>query len=127
MGNARIQLFVGREAFPSITCPIYNYLDLDTWLHVLLKCKQHHIYAFQTKRHTTTKWELRKFIVASKKSKCYVLMNASTFNNDPPEIPSPMAITLHMWPTKMSLQCKIKTKPSICELPNQALPPTGTS
>ena len=35
MGNARKQLFFGREAFPSITCSICDSIDPDTWLHVL--------------------------------------------------------------------------------------------
>ena len=48
MGNARKQLFFGREAFPSITCSIYDSIDPNTWLHVLLKCRQHHIHAFRT-------------------------------------------------------------------------------
>jgi hypothetical protein len=39
MGHARKQLFFGREAFPSRTCPICNSTDADTWLHVPLKCK----------------------------------------------------------------------------------------
>jgi hypothetical protein len=39
MGHARKQLFFGREAFPSRTCPICNSTDADTWLHVQLKCK----------------------------------------------------------------------------------------
>src|ERR1700738_2827993 len=56
-----------------------------TWLHVLLKCKQHHIHALRTKRHNKAVWELRKLIVSSKKSRCYILMNVGTFNNDPPE------------------------------------------
>ena len=30
MGNARKQLFFGREAYPSITCSICNSLELDT-------------------------------------------------------------------------------------------------
>ena len=34
VGNARKQLFFGREAFPSITCPICNSPNPDTWLHV---------------------------------------------------------------------------------------------
>ena len=85
MRNARKQLFFGREAFSSITCPICNSLDPDTWLHVLLKCKQHHIHALRTKRHNKALWELRKLIVASNKSSCYVLMNAGTYNNNPPE------------------------------------------
>jgi ribonuclease HI len=40
MGHARKQLFFGRTAYPSHTCPICNSLEADTWLHVLLKCKQ---------------------------------------------------------------------------------------
>ena len=42
--------FVGREAYPLITCPICNLLDVDTWLHVLLQCKQQHIHALITKK-----------------------------------------------------------------------------
>jgi hypothetical protein len=38
MGNARKQLFFGIERFPTITCPICNSLEADTWLHLLLKC-----------------------------------------------------------------------------------------
>lgn len=37
MGNAKKQLFLGKEAFPSITCFICNCADRDTWLHVFLK------------------------------------------------------------------------------------------
>ena len=37
MGQARKQLFFGREAYPSKTCPICNSSNADTWLHVLLK------------------------------------------------------------------------------------------
>ena len=51
MDNARKQLFFGREAYPSITCSICNSLEPDTWLHVLLNCKQNHIHALRTKRH----------------------------------------------------------------------------
>jgi hypothetical protein len=51
MGHARKQLFFGRTAYPSITCPICNSPDADTWLHVLLKCKQQHIHALITTRH----------------------------------------------------------------------------
>ena len=64
MGNARKQLFFGREVFSSITCPICDSTDPDTWLHVFLKCKQHHIHALRTKRHNKATWELRKLIVS---------------------------------------------------------------
>lgn len=50
-GNARKQLFFGIQRFPSCTCSICNSTDIDTWLHVLLKCKHHHIHALRTKRH----------------------------------------------------------------------------
>jgi len=85
MGNAMKQLFFGRASFPSITCPICNSLDPDTWLHILLKCKQHHIHALRIKRHNKAVWELRKLIVASKKSRCYILMNVGTYNNNAPK------------------------------------------
>ena len=61
MGNAKKQLFFGKEAFLSITCPICNPPDPDTWLHVLLECKQHHIHATgrslhcQVENHVRTK------------------------------------------------------------------------
>ena len=35
MGNARKQLFFGRETYSSITCSICNSLEPDTWLHIL--------------------------------------------------------------------------------------------
>ena len=39
MENAMKPLFLGREVFPSITCPIFNSPNPNTWLHVLLMCK----------------------------------------------------------------------------------------
>ena len=85
MGNARKQLFFSRETYPSITCSICNSLEPDTWLHVLLNCKQSHIHALQTKRHNKAVWTLRKLIVSSKHSRCFIRMNAGTFNESTPE------------------------------------------
>ena len=85
MGNARKQLFFGREAYPSITCSICNFLEPGTWLHVFLNCRQSHIHALRTKRHNKAVWTLRKLIVLSKHSRCYILMNAGTFNDNPSE------------------------------------------
>ena len=62
MGNARKQLFFGRERFPSITCSICTSADANTWLHVLLKCNHHHIHAIRVKRHNKVVWELRTLI-----------------------------------------------------------------
>ena len=85
MGNAKKQLFFGREAYPSVTCSICNSLEPDTWLHVLLNCKQNHIHAFRIKKHNKIVWALRKFIVSCKHFRCYILMNVGTFNDNPPE------------------------------------------
>ena len=112
MGNARKQLFFGREAYPSITCSICNSLEPNTWLDVLLNCKQSHIYALQIKRHNKVVWTLRKLIVSSKHSRCYILMNAGTFNDNPPEY----MVSLWKLPCTCSLQrchCNARFKPDI--------------
>ena len=79
-GSHRKQLFFGREAFPSRTCPICNSTYVDAWLHVLLKCKQQHIHALITKIHNKAIWEMRKLIVSTRISRHYILMNAWTHN-----------------------------------------------
>jgi hypothetical protein len=83
MGHARKQLLVGREAYPSNTCPIYNSLDADAWLHVLFKCKQQHIHVLITKRHNKAVWEIRKIIISNKISRHYTFINAGTYNGLP--------------------------------------------
>ena len=85
MGHARKQLFFGRIAYPSHTCPICNTQEADTWLHVLLKCKQQHIHALITKRHNKAVWEIRKLLISNKKTRYYTLMNACTYNELPQE------------------------------------------
>ena len=66
MGHATKQLFFGRIAYPSHTCPICNSLDAGTWLHVLLNCKQQHIHALITKRHNKAVWEICKLLISNK-------------------------------------------------------------
>jgi hypothetical protein len=85
MGQAIKQTFFGRQRFPTITCPICNSYEPDTWLHVLLTCKQQHIHSRHVKRHNKAIWKIRKLLISSEKSRCYTLMNASTFNNNPHE------------------------------------------
>ena len=85
VGNVRKQLFLGREACSLITCSICNSLEPDMWLHILLNCRQSHIHAFRTKRHNKAICALKKLIVSSKHSRCYILMNTGTLNNNPPE------------------------------------------
>ena len=76
MGHARKQLYFGREAYPSYA---------DTWLHILLKCKQQHIHALITKRHNKAVWEIRKLILSTKISRHHTLMNVGTHNELPQE------------------------------------------
>ena len=85
MDQARKQLFFGIEAYPSKTCPICNSSNADTWLHVLLKCKQQYIHALITKRHNKVVWETSKLILSTKISRHYTLMNAGTHNELPQE------------------------------------------
>ena len=126
MGNARKQLFFGRETHPSITCSICNSLEPDTWLHVLLKCRQNHIHALRIKRHNKAVWALRKLIVSSKNSRCYIRMNAGTFNENPRENTVPPWLLL----CTCGLQrchCNARLKPDIIcvkRLPYQANSPT---
>lgn len=51
-----------------MTCPISNLYKLDTWLHVLITCRQQHIHSLHIKRHNQALWELRKLLISSKKS-----------------------------------------------------------
>ena len=126
MANARKQLFFGREAYPSITCSICNSLKPDTWLHVLLNCKQSYIYALCTKRHNKAVWALRNFLVLSKHSTCYILMNVGTFNDNPLE----NTVPTWLLPCTCGLQrchCNARFKPDIIcvkGLSYQANPPT---
>ena len=112
MGHARKQLFFGREAFPSRTCPICNSTDAETWLHVLLKCKQQHIHALITKRHNKAVWEIRRLILTNKISRHYTLMNAGTHNDTPQENTVPPWLL----PCTCSTQrchCNARLKPDI--------------
>ena len=79
MGQARKQTFFGRQRFPTITCPICNSYEHDTWLHALLTCRQQHIHSLHVKSHNKAVWEIMKLLISSENSRCYTLMNASSF------------------------------------------------
>ena len=127
MDNVRKQLFFGRGAYPSITCSICNSLEPDKWLRILLNCRQSHIYAPRIKRHNKAVWALRKLIALSKHSRCSILMNAGTFNNNPPK----NTIPTWLLPCTCNLQrchCNARFKPDILcikGLPYQANPPNN--
>ena len=106
MGHARKQLFFGRNSYPSNACPICNSLEANTWLHVLLECKQQHIHVLITNRHNRSVWEIHKLLVSNKVTRHYILMNAGIYNELPQEntIPTWLLIYMHMRHPKMPLQ-----------------------
>ena len=110
--HARMQLLFGNEAYPLKTCPICNSSDADTWLHVLLKCKQHHIHALITKRHNKVVWEIRKLVFSSKISRHCTLMNARTQY----ELPQENTVPTWLLPCTCGTQrchCNAMLKPDI--------------
>ena len=92
-----------------------------------INCRQNHIHALRIKRHNKAVWALRKLIVSSKHSRCYILMNAGIFNDNPPENIVLPWLLLHT----CSLQrchCNARFKPDIIcvkGLPYQANPPNN--
>ena len=72
-------------SYISQTMSQYILMWSDTWLHVLLTCKQQHIHSLHVKRHNKAVWEIRKLLISSEKSRCYILMNVGSFNNAPQE------------------------------------------
>ena len=109
-----------------MTCSIWNSLEPDTWLHVLQNCKQRHIHVLQTKKHNKALWALRKLLPSSQHSRCYIRMNAGTFNENPSE----NIVPPWLLPCTCDLQrchCNARCKPDILcvsGLPYQANSPT---
>ena len=51
----------------------YSHVDNNTYTH------------FTLKKHNKVVWERIKLLISPKKSLCYTLINAGTFNNNPPK------------------------------------------
>jgi hypothetical protein len=84
MDNARKHLSWPLQ-YLNTTCSLCNTNEIDTWPHVLLCFPQSCLHALCVKRHNKVVWKLRKLIVSSPLSRCYTLMNAGRFNNNPPD------------------------------------------
>jgi hypothetical protein len=82
MGNARKHLF-WQHKYSTPNYTTCNNQEKDTWVHVLFKCTQSHLYTLQVKRHTSDVWEIHKVLLASTISCCFILVNANTFHNNP--------------------------------------------
>jgi hypothetical protein len=127
MDNARKQLFFGPIIYPSITCSICNSLEPNTWKHFLLSCHHSHIHALRIKCHNKVVWEIRKLITQHKHSRCFLLMNAGTFNEALPDNTVPSWLVQC---TCQHFQChyNARYKPNILcvqGLPYHSPPPNG--
>jgi ribonuclease HI len=75
MGNARKHLF-WNELFPNINCSLCRMIQPDTWLHILLCCKEPNIHRLRISRHNKAVHEIRKLLISNTKSRCFTLVNA---------------------------------------------------
>jgi hypothetical protein len=75
MGNARKHLFWS-EFFPNINCLLCRMIQPDTWLHILLCCKEPRIYKLCINKHNKAIHEIRKLLISNTKSQCFTLVNA---------------------------------------------------
>ena len=82
MGNGRKELFLDREMYRSITCCMCNSVEPQTLLHVLLNCRASRIHDLGRERHNKAVWVVRELPIKSKHYRCYILMNAGTFNDN---------------------------------------------
>jgi hypothetical protein len=48
----------------------------DTWLHILLCCKEPHIHKLRINRHNKAVHEIWKLLISDTKSRCFTLVNA---------------------------------------------------
>jgi hypothetical protein len=75
MGNARKYLF-WNELFPNINYLLCRMIQPDTWLRILLCCKEPHIYKLCINRHNKAVHEIQKLLISNTKSRCFTLVNA---------------------------------------------------
>jgi hypothetical protein len=75
MGNARKHLFWS-ELFPNINCSLCRMIQPDTWLHILLCCKEPNIHKLHISRHNKAVHKIRKLLISNTKSRCFTLVNA---------------------------------------------------
>ena len=96
MGNTRKHLFWPNQ-FPNPKCTLCPTQSINTWTHVLLNYTQHHLHAIRTQCHNKVVWEIRKLLLSHPTSRNSILMNAGTFNNNPPEntVPHCSCHTIH--------------------------------
>ena len=111
--------------FLNPTCSLCNANLIDIWPHVLLCYTQQHIHALHIQRHNKVVWKIKKLLLSYPSIRYFILMNAGTFNNNPPEN------TIPPWLLACSCNidrchCNAKFKPDILHvigLTYQSQPP----
>jgi hypothetical protein len=121
---------------PLLASPFsFNYLPLcrcnepDTWLHVLLRCTHPIIHGLRTKRHNKAVWAICKLLVSTAKTQCFILMNAGTYNDSPPDNSIPEWLLPCTCQTPRC-HCNSRLRPDILCLeghPYGSTPPPGPS
>jgi hypothetical protein len=112
LGNARKQLFFGPILYPSITCPICNSLEIDTWPHILFNCKNSQIHVLRIKRHNKAVSEIIKLLVSSSHFRSLILMNAGIYDATPPNNTVPPWLLPCVCQTT-HCHCDVRLKPDI--------------
>jgi hypothetical protein len=89
----------------------------DTWLHVLLCCKEPNIHRLRISRHNKAVHEIRKLLISNTKSRCFTLINArksdgQTQENTVPNWLLPSVPCSYNNQTQRC-QCNAKLKPDI--------------
>jgi hypothetical protein len=75
MGNTRKHLF-WNELFPNINCSLCRMIEPDTWLHILLCCKEPNIHKLHINKHNKAVHKIQKLLISNTKSRCFTLVNA---------------------------------------------------
>ena len=113
MGNARKHLF-WNEIFPNINCSLCRMIQLDTWLHILLCCKEPHIRKLYISRHNKAVHEIHKLLISNTKSCCFTLVNAGKIDGQTHENTIPNQLLPCSCNTQaQQCQCNSKLQPNI--------------
>jgi ribonuclease HI len=126
MGNARKYLF-WNEQFPNINCSLCRMIQPDTWLYILLCCKEPNIHTLRISRHNKAVHEIRKLLISNTKSRCFTLVNAGKSDGQTHENTVPnWLLPCNCNNQTQRCQCNAKLRPDILCIrnhPYNAAPP----
>jgi hypothetical protein len=111
MGNVRKLIFYP-TIFRNTNCTLCHTQSIDTWLHLLLACPKPNVHKLRIKRHNNAIWELHKFFLSNKTSRCLTLINVGRHNNKPQDN-IVLAWLLPCTCLTKSYHCNARLKPDI--------------